>query len=111
MKDWNYSRIIRTKNREKMYKYKLIMLIINDLDKYLMENDIVITNDETMLSRYIDRLYNNHCHILLKYFTLFGGPKIKCKIDIKDIEEWTYKYKKKNRLFYYDEKLVYGKYK
>ena len=108
-RDWDYYHIIQSKDRGEMYKYKLIMAIVKDLDEYLEETNLDIIDNETILLRKIDHLYNKHSPNLIKYFTLFGG-KFSSKMSINDIEEWTNKYKKKNRLFYKNNSWIYGQY-
>ena len=95
-RDLDYVQIIRTRDREKMYKYKLIKKIVEDLDSYLDENKI---DNETMLLRHIDYLFDKHNPELIRYFNLFGGKKFNSQINIYDIEDWTFYYKRKNRLY------------
>ena len=110
-RDWNYYRIIQTRDRGKMYRYKLIDAIIKELDNYLEENNIEIIEDETILLRYIDNLFNKKSSDIFRYYNLFGGPKFKQQVSIYDIQDWTFKYKKKNRLYSNNDNWVYSRYK
>src|SRR3972149_7699982 len=97
-RDMNYVKIIRTRNRGKMYKYRLIKSIILDLDEYILQNNTV---NEYMLMGTIERLYMKHSGNLIRYFNLFGRPFIKT-ISVTDIENWTYKYNWPRKLDYDD---------
>lgn len=107
-KDWNYYWIVKKGNRSKMYKYKLIRSIIEDLDKYLEENEIDIIEDENELLRMINWSCHKHSEVLIKYFSVFSPPGFYKDISISDIEDWTRIYKKKNKLYYENENWIYG---
>jgi hypothetical protein len=106
--DLNYYKIIQTKDRGKMYRYKLIQTIVEKLDNNLEENNIDTLNNETMLLRYINHLFNQLSPEMFRYFNLFGGPKFKQQINIYDIQDWIFKYKKKKRLYSNNDQWTYG---
>ena len=107
-KDLNYYWIIKKGNRTKMYHYRLIRAIIENLDKYLEENNIETISNESELLYMIDRLYKQHSQSLTRYFSLFSPPGFNKPITLNDIESWTFKYKKKNKLYFENGVWSYG---
>jgi hypothetical protein len=107
-RDLNYAKIVRSRDRGKMYKYKLIRSIVRDLDEYLKENNITIIDNESTLLSIINLSYRKHSLNLTRYFKVIGY-NANVTIDTSDIEDWTFKYKWHHKLYLDDkDKLTYG---
>jgi len=108
-KDEHYAKIILSKDRNRMYKYKLIKSIVNYLDNYMDEQDIDRLENESLLFGMIDGYAVRNSPNLIRYFTLFG-VFTPTNISILDIQDWTFKYKKINKLYYdeNDDQWYYG---
>lgn len=107
-RDLNYAKIVRSRNRRKMYKYKLIRSIVRDLDEYLTSNKLTSIDNESTLLSTINVSYRKHSSTLTRYFKVIGY-NANITIDTSDIEDWTFKYKWPHKLYLDDnDKLTYG---
>ena len=107
-RDLNYAKIVRSRDRGKMYKYRLIRSIIMDLDEYIKENKLTSIDNESTLLSTINLSYRQHSLMLTGYFKV-TGYNINITINTSDIEDWTYKYKWHHKLYVDDDdKLIYG---
>ena len=107
-RDLNYAKIVRSRDRGKMYKYKLIRSIVRDLDEYLKKNKLTSIDNESTLLSTINLSYRKHSLNLTRYFKV-SGYNVNVTIDTSDIEDWTIKYNHHHKLYLDDnDKLIYG---
>jgi len=90
-RDLHYAKIVRSRDRKKMYKYKLIKSIVMDLDDYLKDNKLTLIDDESSLLITINLSHRKHSARLTRYFKVIGS-NVDITIDTSDIEDWTFKY-------------------